>query len=152
MRRQADEGANYNDSVAFAAKPGDGVPPSGVYTYRWAAPARAGPGPDDGDTVSWLYHSHLDEGADVAAGLVRGGPECRSSAGIHSDSDSECRSSARRAGVPIIGWKASQPMMRCRRWVLGFSHETDWGVGWGGGGGAAAENRSRAAAGAGRWG
>ena len=84
VRRQADEGANYNDSVAFAAKPGDGVPPGGVYTYRWAAPARAGPGPDDGDTVSWLYHSHLDEGADVAAGLVRGGPECRSSAGIHS--------------------------------------------------------------------
>jgi manganese oxidase len=67
---KADEGANYADGLSAALKPGSGVPPGAVYQYRWAVPARAGPGPADGSTVAWLYHSHADEGRDVASGLL----------------------------------------------------------------------------------
>ena len=35
-------------------------------------PERAGPGPNDGSSILWLYHSHRDEARDTWAGL--GGP------------------------------------------------------------------------------
>ncbi len=43
-----------------------------IYTYkrRWEVPDRAGPGPEDGSTVPWLYHSHVNEGMDVSSGLI----------------------------------------------------------------------------------
>jgi len=33
-------------------------------------PNRAGPGPMDGSSVMWMYHSHSDEVGDTYAGLV----------------------------------------------------------------------------------
>jgi hephaestin len=36
----------------------------------WEVPPRAGPGPDDGSSVMWMYHSHTDEVADTYAGLM----------------------------------------------------------------------------------
>jgi len=67
---KANEGAPYNDGTSGAAKADDAVPPGGTYTYRWAVPERAGPGPADGSSVFWMYHSHTDEVADTYTGLM----------------------------------------------------------------------------------
>ena len=64
------EGALTNDGTADAAKRDDAVPPGATYTYRWRVPERAGPGPADGSSIAWLYHSHVDAMKDVNAGLV----------------------------------------------------------------------------------
>jgi manganese oxidase len=67
---KASEGAPYNDGTSGADKADDAVPPSGTVTYTWRVPDRAGPGPMDGSSVLWMYHSHADEIADTNAGLV----------------------------------------------------------------------------------
>jgi manganese oxidase len=67
---KSSEGAPYNDGTSGAAKDDDAVPPGGTYTYVWQVPDRAGPGPMDGSSVLWMYHSHTDEVADTNAGLV----------------------------------------------------------------------------------
>src|SRR4029078_2902834 len=36
----------------------------------WDVPERAGPGPMDGSSVLWMYHSHTDEDTDTNAGLI----------------------------------------------------------------------------------
>ena len=64
------EGAPYNDGTSGADKADDAVPPNGTTTYNWAVPNRAGPGPMDGSSVLWMYHSHTDEVADTNAGLI----------------------------------------------------------------------------------
>jgi hephaestin len=46
------------------------VAPGHTHTYTWRVPERAGPGPDDGSSVMWLYHSHNYEPRDVNAGLI----------------------------------------------------------------------------------
>lgn len=62
------EGAPYADGVRHH---GDGrVPPGGTYVYSWGVPERAGPGPADGSSVPWMYHSHTDEIGDTYAGLI----------------------------------------------------------------------------------
>ena len=76
---KASEGAPYNDGTGAAAKGDDSVPPGGTYTYRWAVPERAGPGPADGSSVFWMYHSHTDEVADTYTGLM--GPMVVTAAG-----------------------------------------------------------------------
>jgi hephaestin len=76
---KANEGAPYNDGTGNAAKRDDAVPPGGTYTYRWAVPERAGPGPADGTSVFWMYHSHTDEVADTYTGLM--GPMVITAAG-----------------------------------------------------------------------
>ena len=43
-------------------------------------PERAGPGPSDGSSVLWMYHSHHDEALDTWAGLA--GPIIITRAGI----------------------------------------------------------------------
>ncbi len=54
-----------------AAEGGGGsVAPGLTWTYMWEVPERAGPGPNDGSSILWMYHSHVDENADVNAGLV----------------------------------------------------------------------------------
>ncbi len=60
-----------NEGAPYAGIPGAGhqVAPRGEYTYRWSVPPRAGPGPEDGSSVVWLYHSHVNPSADVNAGL-----------------------------------------------------------------------------------
>lgn len=67
---KANEGTPYNDGTEGSAKADDAVPPGGTYTYRWGVPERAGPGPMDGSSVIWMYHSHIDEPADTNAGLI----------------------------------------------------------------------------------
>jgi manganese oxidase len=68
---KADEGAPYaDDDTDPADAADDAVPPGHGYTYTWQVPDRAGPGPMDGSSVLWMYHSHTDEVADVYAGLI----------------------------------------------------------------------------------
>ena len=67
---KANEGAPYSDGVAASLKPGDEVAPGDKYTYTWAVPDRAGPGPADGSSVMWMYHSHVDETGDTYSGLM----------------------------------------------------------------------------------
>jgi manganese oxidase len=64
------EGAPYDDGTTGSSKDDDAVPTGGTYTYTWLVPDRAGPGPHDGSSVMWMYHSHTDEVADTYAGLM----------------------------------------------------------------------------------
>lgn len=64
---KASEGAPYNDGSDGT---GDAVPTGRSHTYTWRVPERAGPGPGDGSSVMWMYHSHTDEVADTYAGLM----------------------------------------------------------------------------------
>ncbi len=64
------EGAPYNDGTHGANKADDAVPTGGTHTYVWRVPPRAGPGPDDGSSVMWMYHSHTAEVSDTYAGLM----------------------------------------------------------------------------------
>ena len=65
------EGAPYNDGTARRTT--RRTTPSrrgGTHTYTWEVPERAGPGPNDGSSVMWMYHSHTDEVGDTYAGLM----------------------------------------------------------------------------------
>jgi len=64
------EGAPYNDGTSGANKADDAVAPGTKFTYRWQVPERAGPGPADGSSVFWMYHSHTDEVKDTYTGLM----------------------------------------------------------------------------------
>ena len=66
---KASEGVPYNDGTKGSDKADDGVPPGGTHTYVWPVPERAGPGPMDGSSVMWMYHSHVDEVRDINTGL-----------------------------------------------------------------------------------
>lgn len=67
---KASEGSMYVDNVPDSQKMGSMVHPGETFTYQWEVPERAGPGPDDPNSIVWLYHSHVNEYKDVAAGLV----------------------------------------------------------------------------------
>jgi FtsP/CotA-like multicopper oxidase with cupredoxin domain len=67
---KSSEGAPYNDGTSGADKADDAVPSGGTHTYTWQVPERAGPGPMDGSSILWMYHSHTDEPADTNSGLV----------------------------------------------------------------------------------
>jgi FtsP/CotA-like multicopper oxidase with cupredoxin domain len=73
------EGALYSDGNPADSKTGDAVPPGQTYTYTWAVPERAGPGPEDGSSILWVYHSHFVEPRDMNTGLF--GPIVISSRG-----------------------------------------------------------------------
>ncbi len=64
------EGAPYSDGTSGADRADDGVPPGGTHVYLWPIPDRAGPGPMEGSSVFWMYHSHADEAADLNSGLI----------------------------------------------------------------------------------
>lgn len=64
------EGAPYNDSTSGADKADDAVPTGGTHLYVWNVPPRAGPGPDDGSSVMWMYHSHVNDERDLDSGLL----------------------------------------------------------------------------------
>ena len=68
LYEKSSEGAGYADSTTSPHKMG--VPPGVTHQYVWIAGDRAGPGPMEGSTAFWMYHSHVDEAADVNAGLV----------------------------------------------------------------------------------
>jgi hephaestin len=67
---KSSEGAPYDDGTSGADKADDAVPTGGNHTYIWQVPERAGPGPSDGSSVMWMYHSHTDEVGDTYAGLM----------------------------------------------------------------------------------
>jgi hephaestin len=67
---KSSEGAPYNDGTSGTDKTDDAVPPGGTHFYSWEVPERAGPGPMDGSSILWMYHSHTDEPADTNSGLV----------------------------------------------------------------------------------
>ena len=64
------EGAVYDDGATPEQKANSIVPPGQTHTYTWEVPERAGPGPADGSSVVWLYHSHVDEQRDINSGLI----------------------------------------------------------------------------------
>jgi FtsP/CotA-like multicopper oxidase with cupredoxin domain len=64
------EGAVYNDGLSPEEKKGDKVSPGQTYTYTWYVPERAGPGPMDGSSILWVYHSHFVEPRDLNTGLM----------------------------------------------------------------------------------
>jgi manganese oxidase len=74
------EGAPYDDGTGPADKRDDAVPPGGTHVYTWQVPPRAGPGPHDGSSVMWMYHSHTDEVKDTNSGLI--GPMIVTAAGM----------------------------------------------------------------------
>ncbi|HEV7158554.1 MAG TPA: multicopper oxidase domain-containing protein [Caulobacteraceae bacterium] len=67
---KASEGSPYADGVPMADKGGDAVAPGHQFDYVWQVPERAGPGPRDPSSIVWFYHSHVEERADVNAGLI----------------------------------------------------------------------------------
>ncbi len=67
---KAGEGASYADGTSGADKADDAVETGGTFTYVWKVPERAGPGPMEGSSTMWMYHSHVDEAADTNAGLM----------------------------------------------------------------------------------
>jgi hephaestin len=67
---KSSEGAPYNDGTGAADKADDAVQPGDTYVYSWKVPDRAGPGPMDGSSVLWMYHSHTDEVQDTNSGLI----------------------------------------------------------------------------------
>jgi len=67
---KSSEGVPYNDGTSGGDKADDGVPPGGTHVYVWMVPKRAGPGPMDGSSVLWMYHSHVDEVKDINTGLL----------------------------------------------------------------------------------
>jgi hephaestin len=60
------EGAPYGGDPG----PDDIVAPGATVTYHFNVPDRSGPGPNDGTSVFWMYHSHVDEPVDVNSGLM----------------------------------------------------------------------------------
>lgn len=64
------EGAPYVDGTEGADKADDAVPPGETHTYVWPVPDRAGPGPMQGSSVMWMYHSHTHEDRDINTGLL----------------------------------------------------------------------------------
>jgi FtsP/CotA-like multicopper oxidase with cupredoxin domain len=63
------EGAMYADGMEHPEANGL-VPPGKTHTYTWEVRSEAGPGPQDGSSIAWLYHSHNYEPKDVNAGLI----------------------------------------------------------------------------------
>jgi manganese oxidase len=73
------EGAPYDDGTSGGDKADDAVRPGGTHIYLWKVPERAGPGPMDGSSVMWMYHSHTNEIEDTYSGLM--GPMVVTAAG-----------------------------------------------------------------------
>jgi manganese oxidase len=63
------EGAMYADGMEHPEANGL-LPPGKTHTYTWLVRDEAGPGPQDGSSIAWLYHSHNYEPKDVNAGLI----------------------------------------------------------------------------------
>ena len=67
---KSSEGTAYLDGTTGADRLDDSVATGGTHVYSWPVPERAGPADGDGSTAFWLYHSHVDEGKDINAGLI----------------------------------------------------------------------------------
>jgi FtsP/CotA-like multicopper oxidase with cupredoxin domain len=67
---KASEGVAYKDGTSEKDQEGGHVEPGQMFKYTWEVPERAGPGPNDPNSIVWLYHSHTNELMDVNSGLV----------------------------------------------------------------------------------
>lgn len=67
---KSSEGAPYADGTGAADKGDDAVATGVTYTYTWGVPERSGPGPMEGSSTMWMYHSHTDEVGDTNGGLI----------------------------------------------------------------------------------
>jgi len=59
-------GVRYDEASAGVTP----VDPGQTFVYTWEVDPRAGPQPNEPSSKLWLYHSHVNEQRDVAAGLV----------------------------------------------------------------------------------
>lgn len=66
------EGANYEDGTKGDRIDDDIVATGDRHTYIWQVPETAAPGPSEGSTRLWMYHSHTNEITDTYAGLFGG--------------------------------------------------------------------------------
>ncbi len=65
---KANEGAEYKDGNSYRGD--NAVPPGGTYVYKWKVPERSGPGKNDPNCISWIYHSSVESSKDIYSGLV----------------------------------------------------------------------------------
>ncbi|MEO8623455.1 MAG: multicopper oxidase domain-containing protein [bacterium] len=70
LYKKDSEGLAYLDGTSGADRADDSVATGATHTYHWFVPERAGPAHGDGSSVFWTYHSHVEEGKDVNAGLI----------------------------------------------------------------------------------
>jgi FtsP/CotA-like multicopper oxidase with cupredoxin domain len=61
---------NNEGSLYLPFGKGAQVPPGSRFTYHWFANPGSGPGPGQPSSVVWWYHSHVDAGAEINAGLL----------------------------------------------------------------------------------
>jgi FtsP/CotA-like multicopper oxidase with cupredoxin domain len=61
---------NNEGSLYLPVAKGGQVPPGSRYTYRWFANEVSGPGPGQPSSIVWWYHSHVDAGMEINAGLM----------------------------------------------------------------------------------
>jgi len=61
---------NNEGSVYLPFGKGDRVAPGRRFIYHWFANAGSGPGPGQPSSIVWWYHSHVDAGIEINAGLL----------------------------------------------------------------------------------
>lgn len=64
------EGSAYSDVTIGNLKADDHVGPGTTFTYLWTVPESSGPGPLDGSSVIWMYHSSFLPEFDLNTGLI----------------------------------------------------------------------------------
>ncbi|KAB1284100.1 Ceruloplasmin [Camelus dromedarius] len=64
------EGAVYPDNTTDFQKAGNKVQPGEQHTYILHADPEQGPGEEDSNCVTRIYHSHIDAPRDIASGLI----------------------------------------------------------------------------------
>jgi len=63
-RRSMDSNNSTGSGAATTVQPND------TFIYEWFVPERSGPAIKDGSSVVWMYHSHVDQVADMNTGLI----------------------------------------------------------------------------------
>ena len=58
-----------NDGADLRGK-GGVIKPGELYTYTWEVDEGAGPGPQDGSSIVWIYHSHVNAVQEIYDGLI----------------------------------------------------------------------------------
>ncbi|XP_077015484.1 ceruloplasmin-like [Tamandua tetradactyla] len=71
------EGALYPDNTTGLQKQDDRLQPGEQYIYTWYVEENQGPGPNDSNCVTRIYHSHMVTEKDVASGLIGGLLTCK---------------------------------------------------------------------------
>jgi FtsP/CotA-like multicopper oxidase with cupredoxin domain len=88
---------------------GDEVMPGKRYTYTWHVRKEAAPGPNEGGSKIWIYHSHVDPVQDVYDGLI--GPIIITSA-RYANSDGTPNDVSKEFVTMFMIFDQSQPGMK----------------------------------------